>query len=263
LIAEAPESPQGVQARGGLSRVLLVAGDTAAFRTSYKDQIENPNKYDYREILTSAVGAARSEQWQDAAALFENVRKVNPYNRDALYNLAVSYHEIGQRAASIADTAKGSAKEQFTAEARTAFTKMPPILHQLVAVDPANADNWLLFARAYNALGKMAQKAKNTSLHKSYNDSTVKYYTRSEQLPVNITFSEFTTGETKSTLAGTIENKADAEKSYKLNVEFLDRTGNVVGTKEVPVGPVPAKGKTRFTTTIEGRNIAAFRYTTP
>jgi predicted Zn-dependent protease len=264
VIAEAPDSPHGVQARGGLARVLLIAGDTAALRTSYQDQIENPNKYDYREILTSAVGAARSEQWRDAAALFENVRKANPYNRDALYNLAVSYHELGQRAASIADTVKAPAeKERLTAQARDAFTKMPPILNQLVAVDPANADNWLLFARAYNALGKVAQKSKNTLLHRAYNDSTVKYYTRSEQLPVNITFSEFTTGETKSTLAGTIENKTDAEKSYKLQVEFLDRTGNVVGTKEVPVGPVPAKGKTRFTTTIEGRNIAAFRYTTP
>jgi predicted Zn-dependent protease len=263
LIGEAPSSPQASQARGGLSRVLLIAGDTAAFRTSYKDQIDNPNKYDYRDILASAVAAARSEQWADAAALFENVSKLNPYNRDALYNLAVSYHELGQLAMSIADTAKGPAKDRFAAEARTTFTKMPPVLDRLVALDPGNADNWLLIARAYNALGKMAQKAKNTALHKAYNDSTVKYYTKSEQLPVNIIFTEFTTGEAKSTLAGTIDNRTDAEKSYNLRVEFLDRTGNVVGTKEVAVGPVAPKAKGRFTTTIEGQNIAAFRYATP
>jgi hypothetical protein len=118
-------------------------------------------------------------------------------------------------------------------------------------------------ARAYNALGKGAQKAKNTVLHKAYNDSTVKYYTKSEQLPVNITFSEFTTGESKSTLAGTIENKTDAEKSYNVRFEFLDRSGNVVATKEVPVGPVAAKAKGRFTTSVEGKNIAAFRYAAP
>ena len=263
LIGEAPNSPQAAQARGGLSRVLLIAGDTTAFRSSYKDQIEHPEKYDYRDILASAVAAARSQQWADAAGLFENVSKLNPYNRDALYNLGVTYHELGQMATSIADTAKGPAKDKFAAEARAAFTKMPPILHRLVAVDPGNADNWLLLARAYNALGKGAQKAKNTALHKAYNDSTVKYYTKSEQMPVNILFTEFTTGESKSTLAGTIENKTDAEKSYNLRIEFLDRTGNVVGTKEVAVGPVAAKAKGRFTTTVEGPNIAAFRYAAP
>ncbi|MDQ3949445.1 MAG: tetratricopeptide repeat protein, partial [Gemmatimonadota bacterium] len=206
---------------------------------SYKDQIENPNKYDYRDILASAVAAARSQQWQDAASLFENVAQLNPYNRDALYNLAVTYHELGQ------------------------YEKMLPYLYRLVAVDPGNADNWLLIARAYNGLGKVAQKAKNTALHRAYNDSTVKYYTRSEQLPVNIIFTEFTTGEAKSTLAGTIENRTAAEKSYNLRFEFLDRTGNVVGTKEVAVGPVGAKAKGRFTTTVEGQNIAAFRYAAP
>jgi tetratricopeptide (TPR) repeat protein len=239
LIGEAPNSQQASLARGGLSRVLLIAGDTAAYRASYKDQIENPNKYDYRDILASAVSAARSEQWADAAALFENVSKLNPYNRDALYNLAVTYHELGQ------------------------YDKMLPYLHRLVAVDPGNADNWLLFARAYNGLGKAAQKAKNTAQHRAYNDSTVKYYERSEKLSVNMTFSEFTTGESKSTLTGTIENKADAEKSYTLRFEFLDRAGNAVGTKEVAVGPVAPKAKGRFTTTIEAPNVAAFRYAAP
>ncbi|MDQ3997740.1 MAG: tetratricopeptide repeat protein [Gemmatimonadota bacterium] len=239
LIGEAPNSPLAPQARGGLSRVLLIAGDTAAFRTSYRDQIENPNKYDYRDILASAVSAARSQQWADAAGLFENVSKLNPYNRDALYNLAVTYHELGQ------------------------YEKMVPYLHRLVAVDPGNADNWLLLARAYNGLGKAAQKAKNTALHKAYNDSTVKYYQLSEKLPVNVIFTEFTTGEAKSTLAGTIENRTDAEKSYNLRFEFLDKAGNVVGTKEVAVGPVAAKAKSRFTTTIDGQNIAAFRYAAP
>lgn len=239
LIGESPNSPLASQARGGLSRVLLIAGDTAAFRASYKDQIENPNKYDYRDILASAVAAARSQQWADAAALFENVAKQNPYNRDALYNLAVTYHELGE------------------------YEKMIPYLHRLVAVDPGNADNWLLIARAYNGLGKAAQKAKNTARHKAFNDSTVKYYERSEKLSVNILFTEFTTGEAKSTLAGTIENKTDAEKSYNLRFEFLDKTGNVVGTKEVAVGPVAAKAKGRFTTTIDGQNIAAFRYAAP
>jgi predicted Zn-dependent protease len=239
LIGEAPNSPQAAQARAGLSRVLLVSGDTTAFRSSYRDQITNPEKYDYRDILASAVAAARTQQWADAAGLFENVSKLNPYNRDALYNLAVTYHELGQ------------------------YEKMIPYLQRLVAVDPGNADNWLLLARAYNGLGKNAQKAKNTAQHKAFNDSTVKYYQHSEKLPINVVFTEFTTGEAKATLAGTIENKSGAAKSYNLRFEFLDKSGNVVGTKEVAVASVEPKAKGRFTTTIDGQNIAAFRYTAP
>jgi tetratricopeptide (TPR) repeat protein len=239
LIGEAPNSPQAGQARAGLSRALLIAGDTAAFRSAYRDQIDNPDKYDYRDILASAVAAARSEQWADAAALFENVAKLNPYNRDALYNLAVSYHELGQ------------------------FEKMLPYLRRLVAIDPSNADNWMLMARAYNGLGRAAQKAKNTALAKTYNDSTVKYFQQSEKLPINIVFTEFNTGQSKGTLSGTIENRADVEKSYTLRIEFLDKAGNVVATKEASVGPVAPKAKGRFNVTAEAQNIAAFRYAAP
>ena len=239
LIGEAPNSPYAAQARAGLGRALLIAGDTAAFRASYRDQIDNPNRYEYRDILASAVAAARTQQWQDAAALFENVTRLNPYNRDALYNLAVTYHELGQ------------------------FDKMLPHLRRLVEVDPGNADNWLLIARAYNGLGKAAQQAKNTVQHRAYNDSTVKYYERSEKLPVNVVFTEFTTGEAKSTVSGTIENRSDAEKSYRLRFEFLDRAGAVVGTTEAAVGPVAAKAKGRFTATVEAPNVAAFRYAMP
>ena len=239
LIGEAPNSQHAAQARAGLGRALLIAGDTTAFRASYRDQIDNPNKYDYRDILASAVAAARTQQWQDAAALFENVTKLNPYNRDALYNLSVTYHELGQ------------------------FDKMLPYLRRLVEVDPGNADNWLLIARAYNGLGKAAQQAKNAALHRAYNDSTVKYYERSEKLPVNVVFTEFTTGETKSTVAGTIENRGDAPKTYTLRFEFLDKAGNVVGASEAAVGPVAAKSKGRFTATVDAPNVAAFRYPSP
>lgn len=239
LIGEAPNSSQAVQARGGLSRVLLIAGDTTAFRSSYRDQIENPTKYDYRDILSSAVAAARSKQWADAAALFENVVKLNPYNRDALYNLSVSYHELNQ------------------------FDKMLPHLRRLLSVDPGHADNYLLVARAYNGIGRNAQKAKNVAAHRAANDSTVKYYQESEALPINVVFSEFSIGESKATVAGTIENRSKAEQTYNLRIEFLDRSGTPVGSQEVAVGPVAPKATGAFKTSIEAQNIAAFRYTKP
>ena len=174
------------------------------------------------------MAAARTQQWADAAGLFENVSKLNPYNRDALYNLAVTYHELGQ------------------------YDKMVPYLQRLVAVDPGNADNWLLLARAYNGLVKNAQKAKNTAQHRAFNDSTVKYYQQSEKMPVNVIFTEFNDWESKGHAGGTIENRSDAAKSLTC-ARVPRQIGQCGWHKEVAVPSVAPKAKSRFTTTIDGQ----------
>jgi Flp pilus assembly protein TadD len=279
LIGEAPTSPQASQARGGLSRVLLLAGDTTAFRASYRDQIENPDKYDPRDILASGVGAARSQQWADAVALFEIAARQNPHNRDALANLAISYHELGELSAKRADSARGAARDTLAARSRALFMKMPPVVHRLVALDPSNTENWLLLARAYNALAKDAQRAKNTVLNRQMTDSTMKYFQRSEQVPINVTFTEFFTADTTARVRGTVEDRrgttrpsgagaggakpaeSSDPKTYALRVEFLDKAGAVVASRDVSVGPVKPGERANFSAAADARGVVGFRYT--
>ena len=64
----------------------------------------------------------------DAVALFAMAAKMNPYFRDYQYNLAAMMYESKQT------------------------TEMIPVVHKLVALDPSNPENIMLFAFAFKGL---------------------------------------------------------------------------------------------------------------
>lgn len=234
VIQNSPNSPVLPQARAGLSRSLLMQGDTAAFRASLKAYLDNPTGFPYQDVLASAVTAARAGQWVEGTALFEGVLQANPWNRDALYNAALGHHELKQ------------------------FDKMLPHVTRLVQVDPSNGENWRLFAYAYNGLSKAS---KSPATQRAMNDSVVKYFEVAEKMPHQVQFTEFSVGEERTTLRGLIENRAAAEKAYTLRIDFLDKGGKVVASREVPVTAVAPKASGRFSVTVENTpGIAAFRY---
>ena len=61
-------------------------------------------------------------------------------------------------------------------------------------------------------------------------------------------------------MGGEIRNRSTSEKSYVLNIEFLDKSGNVVGTGSATVDKVAPKSSGRFSITVTAANVAAFRY---
>lgn len=234
LIQESPKSAVAPQARAGLSRSLLLQGDTAAFKASLKAHLENPTAFSYQDVLASAVTAARAGQWVEGVALFEGALKSNPWNRDALYNAALGYHELKQ------------------------FDKMLPHLAKLVQVDPSNGENWRLYAYAFNGLAKASKVA---ATQRALNDSVVKYFEIAEKMPHQLQFTEFANTEARTSVSGTIENRGTAEKSYTVKMDFLDKAGNVVTTREVAVPAVAPKAFGKFSIAVENMpTIVAFRY---
>ena len=241
---------------------LLLAGDTAKFVASYQPLIQNPSAYVYQDLLNSAVNAARAEKAEDARKLFEATLVQNPWNRDALFNLAVTYLTLEQN------------------------DKVSPIATRLVAVDPGNPENYNLAARAYLALGKAAQAKKNTAVAAAYNDSTLTWYSRGNKLPVEVTFSEFTPSDKDLTMAGTVTDRRDkidagttapaakgktaksakaaapslAPKAVTLNFEAIDKAGNVLGTGSVTTEPLTPGKSANFRVTVPAANAIAYRY---
>jgi tetratricopeptide (TPR) repeat protein len=201
---------------------------------------------------------------------------VNPYHRDVLYNLARLY---------LLDSA---------------YEKGIPVARQLVAVDPSNPDNYSLIAIGYasmqkkyqatqkmydstaKALGKRANApgVKATAMKaiidsaarmnhfitayadstKSAVDSALKYNDVMMKMPARVSFTEFTPTDTKTTIGGSVSNQTDEAKSFTLKIEFVDKSGSVVATQEVPVGPVGPHKSMAFTATGNGAGIVAFRY---
>lgn len=248
-------------AQQGLSRIALVAGDTAALKASYQAQLANPSGYNYNQLVAAAVAAAQVNDGASATKLFQAAYQLNPYHRDVLANLAIMYVK------------------------QDSGDKALPFITRLVSVDPSNGENYRLFAFAYagmqkrlmaeaKELGKKANATKNSRLKRALIDSAritddsirkvtdlaLRYNNMADSLPVKVTFSEFTPKDTSATLSGTIANNGDQAKTYTIKVDFLDKDGKVISSGQASVGPVNAKSEGKFTVTGTGAGITAFRY---
>lgn len=255
-------------ARAGMCRVMLAAGDTAALRGMYQAELGNPASRSYTEIMNAGVCMARAEMVTDATTLFRAALDKNAYHRDALSNLAIMLVN----------------SEQFDAAL--------PVAQRLVSVEPNNSDNLQLLVMSYAGIAKRARDqraaaskaagaktgAKTTtkaagarltaaqidSLFKfesAYTDSAVIVNERREKLGVRVTLTEFSTNDEKAVVAGTIQNTGTADKNVTMKVEFLNRDGQPVASKDVQA-TVPAGRSTRFDATVTpgNKDIVAFRY---
>ena len=254
--------------RQQLQTAYLLAGDTASAIKTWQSMISNPSAYEYTDLLNAAVNAARANKSAEAGKLFEATLVQNPYSRDALFNVAVTYLTMEQN------------------------EKVAPIVERLVAVDPGNPDNFNLAARAYLALGKAAQAAKKGPVATAYNDSTVTWFNRGNKLPLEVMFTEFSPNDKTVTIGGNILDRRDkidannaessarpvkgakgkaaaapkpAAKSFPpkpvtLAFSALDKAGQVLGTETVTSEPLSPGQKARFKITINSPNAVAYRY---
>jgi tetratricopeptide (TPR) repeat protein len=225
--------PGDAGAQSGLARAQLLAGDSASANKIYSDMLAAPDKYTDMQLLEAGVNAARAERPKEAAQLFEAGLKKNPYYRDGLFNLAVTYLTMDQ------------------------LDKIPPVLERLATVDPNNPENYRVWVNYYQDKAKLE---KNPAAKKQLTDSVLKYYKLFSEPAVKVTFNLFTRDTAKATLAGNIENLSAAAKTYTLKVDFLDTTGKTVATQEATVGSVDPKTSKPFRITVDKEGIAAFKY---
>jgi tetratricopeptide (TPR) repeat protein len=224
---------QGTQAVQNIAKMYIAAGDSLQIGKIYAPMIVDPQNYAEGTLLQAGVLASQFKRPDDAALLFNGVASRNPYQRDALNNLAASYIQAGEN------------------------DKVVPVIDRLVALDPSNPDNWLLYA--FNYVGLM-KHTKDPKLTKRYNDSLVYYNTKSEKMPVKVQFTEFTRNNEGTVLVGSIENRSTTPKTYALSLEFLGPNGEVVYSETANVGPVAPKEAKTFTIKTPKTGVAGYRY---
>ncbi len=259
VIAAVPAGDaMAARAQPVLAQLLQMSGDVAAVAATYADQLANPSKYNDLTLTQSGVIASQSGKTEDAIRLTEAAIAQNPYQRDGLNNLSSMYLQGKQ------------------------YEKLIPIARRLIDVDPSNGDNYAFMSLAYNGMANAAA----AGAKKALNDSAFKYYQKSETMPVKVTFTEFTRGESRAVIGMQIEGVATtpppapaaparagarpaakpaaaasaAPKTYTVTLEFLDTNGNVVDSQTQTVGPIGAgdKKQARFESAKAG--IVAFRY---
>jgi tetratricopeptide (TPR) repeat protein len=265
MLAKDPGKQYADVANQGRTSVLRAMGDTAAIKAACQPTLANPAGAKFIELIQCGVTLAEVNDTVNSTKLFEAAAAQNPYHRDALYNLARQQMVGGEYEKAIATTDK------------------------LVALDPSNPDNLKLYVFAYGSLRKaylsradsigkavnalprtQANAAKRTqltneaikldSLQRAAVAKQLDWNTKADSMQVQVLFAEFTPAADKATVGGDIRNRSNTEKSYVLNVEFLDKTGAVVGTGSATVDKVAPKSSGRFSITATAPNIAAFRY---
>lgn len=176
------------------------------------------------------VDAFNAKDYTMAAAAFNEYLATNPRSREALYNLASTYY------------------------AMTNADSLIAVGERLVALDPLNDNNLRLLAGGY-------QMKKNQ-------DQMIKYAMLITELPVNIEVSGFQTGAAAATWTGTATGRGARNQSDQpippaamtLVFEFLDQSGNVVATQEVPVKALPEGEKQELSVAAQTAGIVAWRY---
>jgi tetratricopeptide (TPR) repeat protein len=216
-----------------VSQMYTLAGDSASVSSIYAPFLASPAKYGELTLVHAGVVASRFGHQADATKLFDAAQSQNPYSRDVINNLAATYIQNNE------------------------FTKAFPLIDKLVAMDPSNPDNYLLYAFAYQGLYK---GTKDKKLQKIYTDSLVYWNSKSENLPVKLTISDFSRRPSETMLSGSVENRGTVAKTYNVNIDLLDKSGNVIDTQTVSVGPVAPKASQRFTIKSAKGGVFGYRY---
>jgi tetratricopeptide (TPR) repeat protein len=224
---------QLANALDNMAQMYMVAGDSATIPAIYAPMLANPSKYGEIALVHAGVVATRNGHQPDAVKLFEAGLAQNPYSRDALNNLAATYIQTSD------------------------FNKAFPMINRLVAIDPSNPDNPLLYAFAYQGLYK---GTKDKKLQKIYTDSLVYFNNLSENATVKLAVNEFTRRPNETVLGGTVENRGKTSKSFTVSVDFLDKAGNVISTETTTVGPVAPKATQPFRITTAKGGAFGYRY---
>ena len=228
------ENPDDVQAKGALARAIAASGDTAAVAAAYAEMLATPAKFSDQQLVEAGVALSNSNRNPDAIKLFTAALEQNPYNRDALFDLATTHFSAGH-----------------AADTRTYATR-------LLALDPSNPDNYKLLAGSYQLL---AAESKDAKVKKTATDSLLMLLQKAGQLPVRVSFDQFNHNGAKHDLVGKVENLGAAAASFTLKVEFLDKSGTAVATQTAALGSVGPKESKPFTVTANQTGIVAFRYT--
>lgn len=232
-IAVASEDLLLANAIDQLASMYQAAGDSAKIPEIYAPQIASPSKFGELTLVHAGVVATRNGRYADAVTLFNAALAQNPQSRDAINNLAASYIHNNE------------------------FKKAFPLIDRLVAVDPSNPDNPLLYAFAYQGL---YNGTKDKKLQKIYVDSLVYFNNKSENAPVKLSVTEFTRRPGETLLNGTIRNLGKTPKTYSLTVEFVDKSGAVVATETASVGPVAANATQNFRINLQKGGVYGYRY---
>jgi tetratricopeptide (TPR) repeat protein len=179
--------------------------------------------------MNTAIELYNGKKYAEAAAAFEKVLALEPYNRDALYGLSNAY--VGLKSPKLADAAA-----------------------RLVAIEPLNDEAVRLLANGQR-LAKKETLSNKTALRLLAMPTTVKV-TQFAPTAQGATITGTATGREGQTAQG----KPLVAKPITVIFEFLDPKGAVIANQEVAIPAVKPGESQPVEAKVDGAGIAAWRY---
>lgn len=183
------------------------------------------------DLMNVGVNLYNDKKYAEAAEAFAKVVSAEPYNRDALFNLANTYLAL-KDGAKLLEAAK-----------------------RLAEIEPLSENTLKLVGEGYKQAGNV--------------DEAVKVAERVLGLPIDIRVTDFSPAQAGATLTGTATGREAQTPAGKpvppapitITVEFLDAKGTAVGTQDVQIPALPAGQTHEIKAAAEGAGIVGWRYT--
>ena len=252
--------PQNRTAKTNLAIVLSRLGRTAEASEIYAEIMNQPDLTE-TEYLAIGIGLMNGDDFGRASEAFRKALALNPYSRDAMYNLAQSIYRqtmqvLEQREAAGGDEQVKAATDHLGA----LYAELQSVAEKLREIDPYNANGLLLLAQAYRGQGDITAADAKTS--DEWRGKALAVLQEHENLPFDMRELTMTAGEGKVTIAGSLRNlKLAAGTPVTVRLTIVGKDGATVGTGEVTVSAPDAEQIASFEAEIGVSGPAAgFRY---
>lgn len=237
---------QPEKAAAAYARVLEIVNDTAraslpAEVTADWDRYGRMARSNTAQLYAQAgVDAFRAEKYDEAADDFQQALDINPYYRDALYNLAQARYLQTNQLEEQRDSASAAEKQQIDGNLQNLYKQFVDVAEKVRDIDPYNGNALLLLARGYRGLGILAT---DSAGKKQWQDKALAVLQDQQKMPFQVTNMQVSNQDSVMQLQGTLENASlDQGTSVTLKFTMLDESGSDVGNNTVTVN-APAKGE--------------------
>lgn len=228
--------PENTDMVFGMAEAYAENGDQEHAFAIYDSLLANPAEMNSLDLFSAGVKLFNADEFTRAVLAFNAGLEVNPFHRDALYNLCNTFLAVGNDA------------NRPQSERDDAVAQMRGIADRLVEVDPQNRDPRRLQAAAL----QLADDADGAVvIMDEMNAFTYE---------VSVDISRPISGGYE--LHGRLTNLVDDAETgtATLSFEFLNGAGDVVGTDTVPAETLAAGATSRFSLGAVGEDIVAWRY---
>lgn len=258
LRALVQSQPDNAGAQSGLAETLVRAGKADEAAAIYEKLLGRDDLNDI-ELFNAGVGLYSAGNHSMAVKAFQKSLLVNPYSRDAMYNLGQALYgqaaEIDKQRAAAPEAEKAALAAKLT----PIYEEMLKVASQLQQVDPRQRAALMMQAQAQRSLGELAG---DEAAAKEWRQKVLASLETAETMAFEVGPVDMRFDEDGVTISGAVTNlHAAAGQEIVIEFTLVGEGGAVVGSHTAKVTAPAADERTRFEFEIKtDKTVLGWRY---